>query len=113
MRVLSILVLFTTNLMAASHHPQTFLASIAGTPQEGQQIVQHFCASCHAPHPLIPLGAPRMGVIKDWDARLKQGTTTFMQHTDEGIGLMPPRGGCFECTDHQLLLAIQHMLSAN
>jgi len=30
----------------------------------------------------------------------------MLQRTDEGIGFMPARGGCFECTDQQLLLAV-------
>ena len=50
---------------ANSHHPQEFLKKIAGKKQEGRDIVEHYCATCHAEKPLIPLGAPRMGVPKD------------------------------------------------
>ncbi len=96
---------------ANSHHPQEFLKKIAGKKQEGRDIVEHYCATCHAEKPLIPLGAPRMGVPKDWSPRLKQGLNKLLQHTEEGIGLMPARGGCFECSDHQLKLAVMVLLS--
>ena len=95
---------------AHSHHPQEFLKKIVGSKKEGEQIVQHFCANCHDVKPLIQLGAPRIGVAPDWEPRLKQGIDKLFQQTDEGINAMPPRGGCFECSDQQLRLAILAML---
>ncbi|WP_028373133.1 c-type cytochrome [Legionella lansingensis] len=95
---------------SASHHPQDFLKQIQGTPNEGEQIVQHFCANCHALKPLIDVGAPRIGEKEDWQVRLQKGIGDILQHTLEGINAMPPRGGCFECTDQQLVLAIVAML---
>jgi cytochrome c5 len=100
----------TTSIWAASHHPQDFLKRIAGAPDEGQQIVQHYCANCHAQKPIIPLGAPRIGQASDWKLRLKQGMDILFKHTDEGFHAMPARGGCFECSDTQLKLAISAML---
>lgn len=96
---------------AKSHHPQAFLKKISGIKDEGAQIVQHYCINCHAEKPLISLGAPRIGVASDWELRLKQGRRLILKHTDEGINAMPPRGGCFECTDEQLILSIAAMLS--
>jgi len=95
---------------AASHHPQEFLQSIRGTNDEGNAIVQHFCANCHAEKPLIDLGAPKIGQLGDWSNRKKQGMPVLLEHTSEGFGAMPARGGCFECTDEQLELAILAML---
>lgn len=93
-------------LSAATHHPQAFLDEIRGTKDEGQEIVQHFCASCHGVPALIPLGAPRKGYPEDWKERLKQDPVVFWQHTTEGFHAMPARGGCFECSDEQLKKAI-------
>lgn len=90
----------------SSHHPQDFLNNVRGQHDEGMQIAQHFCANCHAAKPLIPVGAPRMGIDADWSPRIKQGLAAIVQHTEEGMNAMPPRGGCFECSDKQLLLAI-------
>jgi cytochrome c5 len=95
---------------AASHQPQTFLDSIRGSKTEGAQIRQHYCAMCHAEKPMVSLGAPRIGQLDDWAMRMKQGMDTLFQHADEGFNAMPARGGCFECSDEQLRMAILSML---
>ncbi len=105
-----VITLTAGNAWSASHHPQDFLTSIAGSVDEGKQIVQHYCSNCHAQKPLIQLGAPRIGVSADWLPRIKQGIELVFKHTDEGLNAMPARGGCFECSDKQLMLAIQAML---
>lgn len=102
--------LFFQPSWSASHHPQDLLNSIVGSKTEGQQIVQEYCATCHAVKPLIQLGAPRIGDVSDWKPRLKQDLQQLFKHTDEGVNAMPARGGCFECTDQQLMLAILAML---
>lgn len=105
-------IFFIVNLPvhAESHHPQEFLQSVRGTKNEGEQIYHHFCVNCHADKPLIALGAPRIGEENDWKLRLKQGMDILFKHTSEGLNAMPPRGGCFECTDEQLMLVIHFML---
>lgn len=95
---------------AASHHPQDFLKSIAGSKTEGKQLVEHYCAMCHAEKPMIQIGAPRIQNEADWTQRVTQGLDALFQHTEEGLGAMPARGGCFECTDEQLWLAIFELL---
>ena len=104
------LITYSTSSLAATHHPQEFLKSISGKPDEGSLIVKHFCSNCHALKPLISLGAPRVGIEAEWKPRLKDGINGLLKNTSEGIGNMPPRGGCFECTDKQLILAIKAML---
>lgn len=101
---------FNNSSLAASHHPQDFLHSIQGKPDEGTQIVHHFCANCHAPKPLIELGAPKIGQESDWQSRVKEGMKTLFNHSADGLNAMPARGGCFECSDEQLVLAILAML---
>lgn len=96
--------------LAASHNPQQLLDAMRGAPDEGEQIVQAFCANCHAPKAVIELGAPKQGQIEAWQPRIKQGLDVLFKHTEEGIGAMPPRGGCFECSDEQLRLAIAALL---
>lgn len=103
--------LFVFSAQAESHHPQEFLKKISGSKNEGEQIYNHFCVNCHAVKPIIAIGAPRLGAEDDWKWRLKQGINVLFKHTDEGLNAMPPRGGCFECTDKQLMLAITFMLS--
>ena len=108
--LIGVMCVFPVYAEVMTHHPQDFLAEIQGKPDEGKQVVQHFCANCHAVKPLIQLGAPRMGQKEDWLVRLNQGLAILFKHTAEGYRAMPPRGGCFECRDEQLKMAIQAML---
>ena len=100
-----------TSAMANSHHPQQYLKSVRGKKDEGAKIVEQFCSNCHAQKPMIPIGAPREGIDDEWKHRVEKGWTKLLQNTSEGMNAMPPRGGCFECEDEQLILAIKAMLS--
>ena len=104
---------FATNNNPVYHHPENFLHALAGKNSAvvGAAIYQQFCATCHAKQPSINMGAPRSGVSGDWQQRQKLRTPQQMlKKIDEGMNAMPPRGGCFECTDEQLLAAINFML---
>lgn len=105
-KVTCILILLSLSVYGESHRPQDFLNEIKGSKLEGELIVQQFCMNCHDVKPLISLGAPRIGVNVDWEPRIKKGIEQMLQNTTEGYNAMPPRGGCFECTDEQLNLAI-------
>lgn len=93
-----------------AHQPAGFLKSIEGSKDEGAQVVTHFCEICHGNPPEIQIGAPRMHVFSDWKTRLSQGMPILFKHVDEGLRAMPPRGGCFECSDKQLMLAINSII---
>jgi cytochrome c5 len=108
--VLILLIALAKSLFAETHHPQEFLQAIKDHHDEGSKIYEHFCANCHAPEPLIQVGAPVLRKSKDWDARLQAGGATLLKHCFEGLNLMPARGGCFECSDRQLISAILYML---
>lgn len=112
-QVVFVLFFLQANGFAESHHPEEFLKSVSGSKKEGAEIVQHYCALCHAEKPLINIGAPKAGNVDDWKPRLKQGMQTIFTHTTNGFNAMPARGGCFECTDEQLMLAIVELLPKN
>lgn len=97
---------FSLELHAAIHRPQDFLNAVAGKVDEGEKIVGHFCAVCHALKPQIPMGAPRQGIASDWNGRVKEGLEILLKNTEAGLNGMPARGGCFECSDEQLVKAI-------
>ena len=92
------------------HHPQAFLDKIKGRKDAGKLIYQQFCELCHAMKPLVNVAAPRIGVNTDWDWRLKQGMNAMIERINLGVRAMPPRGGCFECSDEQLKEAVEYML---
>jgi cytochrome c5 len=83
-----------------------FIQSVSHQPDEAEKIYQSFCKNCHAPKPLIPLGAPRIGYSSEW-----KGRKDLLKSTLEGKGLMPARGGCFECSDEQLKKVIDYMIN--
>ena len=60
---------------------------------------------------MLPLGAPIIGDEDAWKKRMSQGRATVLKHTQEGIGLMPARGGCFECSDEQLEMIVNYMIN--
>lgn len=97
-------------LITNRHHPEQFIQSIQNDPEAGKKIYQQFCSTCHAQKPSINLGAPRIGVMADWQDRMKKGLDGLLNVTTVGINQMPPRGGCFECSDAELKQAIVYML---
>lgn len=103
-KLLMIFILVNT-LHAASHHPEAWLKSLDGREDKACQIYQTYCKNCHDSKPLIRLGAPRVGVADDWKGRKK-----ILKNTLLGKGLMPARGGCFECSDETLQEVIDYML---
>lgn len=109
--ILLVLIYSMTSLsFATTHNPQEFLNSIRGQKDEGKQIVEQFCSTCHAAKPLIELGAPKINDAAAWRLRSQQGMDKLFAHVQEGMGAMPARGGCFECSDEQLRLAILELL---
>jgi len=103
--------LVVLNVWGASHHPQEFLNHVKNDVNASQKIYNQFCANCHNPKPLIPLGAPEIGNTSIWQKRAKSGFANLLHSTINGKGLMPARGGCFECTDEQLEMIIKYMIN--
>ncbi|MBS0349939.1 MAG: cytochrome c5 family protein [Proteobacteria bacterium] len=100
-------------MITERHHPEEFIKSIEHDPQASKKIYEQFCATCHDKAPEIELGAPKIGVTKDWQLRTKQGIEGLLAVTKNGLNQMPPRGGCFECSDDQLRAAIVYMLPSS
>ncbi len=94
------------------HHPEEFIKSIENDPQAGKKIYDQFCSTCHARDPNIDVGAPRIGVARDWKPRMQKGLDGLLTVAIVGLNQMPPRGGCFECSNAQLKAAIIYMLPA-
>jgi len=65
------------------------------------------CASCHekAVH-----GAPKTGDQSVWAPRVKAGIKNLYRHAINGVGGMPPRGGCGSCTDGDLMSLVDYMV---
>lgn len=93
-----------------AHYPATFIKQLKGDPRAGEKIFKEFCSTCHANPPIIDITAPRLGDKKSWKIRRQMGIDALLKLTISGVGAMPARGGCFECSDEQLRETIKYML---
>ncbi|GAC1376344.1 MAG: cytochrome c5 family protein [Aquirhabdus sp.] len=74
----------------------TLNVSYAATTTE---LYNQSCVTCHG---AAVLGAPKTGDKAAWNARLKKGMPTLVQHVKEGYKNMPAKGLCTTCTDADL-----------
>jgi cytochrome c5 len=96
--------------MEIYHYPATFVKQLENDKEAGKKIFKEFCSACHAKNPTIDVHAPLLGDKARWDILKKLGMPALLNVTIHGIGAMPARGGCFECSDVQLEMAVQYML---
>lgn len=92
------------------HYPAIFVKQLQGDPDAGRKIFKEFCAACHAEDPQIDIRAPHIGDKKIWGGLRQLGVPALLKITINGAGAMPARGGCFECSDDQLEMAIRYIL---
>ncbi|WLD58153.1 c-type cytochrome [Salinispirillum sp. LH 10-3-1] len=72
------------------------------------EVVQRFCASCHARG---IAGAPRSGDVSDWSARLAQHSfDEIAERGWQGSRRMPPKGYCQRCSYDDFVAALEEML---
>jgi cytochrome c5 len=83
-------------------------ATAAGQASSPEDTYRRFCFSCHHAG---AAGAPRLGDAEAWAARLPQGWGALMEHTYAGLGGMPARGLCRQCSDAELEAAVRWMLA--
>ncbi|MGH8273506.1 MAG: c-type cytochrome [Gammaproteobacteria bacterium] len=76
----------------------------------GKQIYQAHCAACHASG---LEGAPRYGNKSQWATRLKLGLDQLHQNALDGIGAMPPKGGCTGCSKDQIISAVNYIVAGS
>lgn len=93
------------------HSPALFVKQIEGDPDAGRKIFKEFCSVCHDKEPQIDLNAPKISDKNIWQGLGQLGMPILLKNTINGMGAMPARGGCFECSDEQLQETIQYMLN--
>lgn len=67
------------------------------------------CAACHA---MGVAGAPKAFDAAAWKPRLDKGMDTLVGSVTNGMGAMPPRGLCMDCTAEQYTALINYMSAA-
>ncbi|MDU0353469.1 cytochrome c5 family protein [Paraglaciecola aquimarina] len=81
--------------------------SASSGPRSGADIYNKTCVACHS---IGVLNAPKFQNAGDWSPRLEKGFDTVWQNAINGIGGMPPKGTCGDCSDDELKAAIEHMI---
>lgn len=93
---------------AADNVTSTTSSDQKGIGKPAKFIYQTYCAACHATG---AAGAPKVGVVADWAARVKNGTKTLVKHSISGLKFMPPKGTCAKCSDQEIAATVDYMLS--
>lgn len=65
---------------------------------------------CFACHGTGAAGAPVTGNAEAWGPRMANGIDAVLANAINGVGAMPPRGLCMDCTDDQLRSLITYMV---
>ena len=76
-------------------------------PRDGASVYGTFCIGCHASG---VNGAPKTGVSGDWTERIAQGRDILNNHAIDGFNAMPAKGTCMDCSDDEIIAAIDHMI---
>ena len=85
-----------------------FTASLAGAEQRsGKDIYTAHCAMCHDSG---MAGAPKVGDKAAWKEHIASGMDHMLEIAEKGIGAMPPKGTCSDCTKAELKGAIEYMI---
>ena len=74
----------------------------------GKNIYEKGCAACHSAG---VAGAPMLANKIQWEKRLAKGTEMLVNNAWSGIGGMPAKGLCGDCTKEEITLAVQYMLN--
>lgn len=75
----------------------------------GEAVYNRSCFSCHAGG---VAGAPIPGDTEAWAPRVAKGRDVLLQSVKEGMPPgMPPMGLCMSCSDEDLEVVIDYMLS--
>jgi len=87
------------------------IAPYSGPTRNGQQVYNEACATCHN---RTTQGAPLPDDDVEWGYRIKKGKDVLIRHVMEGYKeLMPVKGGCRNCSEEEVLAAIDFILQSS
>jgi cytochrome c5 len=86
---------------------QVVVSAVASAVRTGESIYASNCGACHN---VGVAGAPKMGDVAVWIDRLTKGIETVYANAINGIGAMPAKGTCMDCSDDEIIATIDYML---
>lgn len=75
----------------------------------GELVYEQRCAVCHKAG---IAGAPKLGDGDAWASRTDKGLDTLVTNAIRGVGAMPPRGTCADCSDEEIAAAVGFMVDS-
>lgn len=78
-------------------------------PRSGKEVYDSACMACHATG---AGGAPKMGDVEAWAPRIAKGMDALHQSGIEGVpgtGMMA-KGGCMNCSDEEVIAAVDYIV---
>ncbi|WP_283596748.1 c-type cytochrome [Photobacterium phosphoreum] len=85
-------------------------AAVTTSSRTGQAVYDRYCGSCHNSG---LMGAPKKGDADDWAVRVSQDDAVLAKHAIEGFNAMPTKGTCMDCSDEEIVAAINYMIKPN
>ncbi len=82
-------------------------AAVASGPLSGEDVYNQFCFACHATG---ASDAPLFADAEAWAPRISKGMDELMVSTLNGIGMMPPKGTCMNCSEDELKAAVDYIV---
>jgi cytochrome c5 len=83
--------------------------SVTGFAGEVEDRYNKTCTVCHAAG---AAGAPKTGVPAEWESRMAKGMPALVDSVEKGMGAMPPKGMCFDCSADDYKALIEYMVKA-
>ena len=88
------------------------VAEAGSTDDPGKAVYDGLCFTCHAQG---IAGAPKMGDMAAWEARVEKGRDVNVSNVINGYtgstGVMPPKGGNPSLSDEEIAAAVDYMLA--
>ena len=84
------------------------VAAVANTgPLSGEEVYNQFCFACHATG---ASDAPLFADPEAWAPRIAKGMDTLVSSTINGLGMMPAKGTCMNCSDEEIAAAVDYIV---
>jgi cytochrome c5 len=84
------------------------MSSVAQARDVGVSVYNSKCIICHQSG---VAGAPKLGDKAAWKPRIATGIDALLASAIKGKNAMPPKGTCVDCSDADLIAAIEFMIS--
>jgi cytochrome c5 len=84
------------------------VAAAGGSDRGAEEVYNAACMACHMTG---AAGAPILGDVAAWSTRITKGAETLYENAINGIGVMPAKGGCMNCSDNEVKAVVDFMMA--